>query len=185
MKRIAILLLALLLLAACGQAAPEQPTTEPTTEAATTGIIEETTTEAPFAPTEGERGEISWRTVDVNAAEGREAVQWLEEQHGLSLKERDTKFPMGKDKTIRTSFDTIVLRDNKTGKDTVLLEKQYLGEATTPEEALLDEVPWRYPRFVQALDERYFVYYWGYWEGSGDTGIFDTKNMRTILANLH
>ena len=180
MKRtIPFLLALLLLLPACGQIAPEPETeTEITTEEITTEI--ETTTEAPFVPTGGESAEITWRTLDVNSAEGREAVQWLAEQREEYMKERPTEFPMGKDKTIRTSFDTIVLQDNKTGKETVLLEKEYLGDAATSEEALRDEVPWRYPRFVQALDERYFICDWAYWEGGGSVGVYDTKSMRMI-----
>jgi len=172
MKRIILLLLALLLLAACGQIAPEQPTTK----AAAT--IEETTTGAPFVPTEDENNEISWRTLDVNSAEGREINAWLAEQHEERMQERPTEFPMGKDKIIRTSSNKIILRDNKTGKDTVLLEKQYMGEETTPEE--MREEAWRYPRFAQALDERYFVHCWGYWEGSGQPAVYDTKTMRVV-----
>ena len=80
MKRIVLAALALaLLLFACGRAEPEQPTTEVTTEATVT-TIEETTTE-PFVPTEGEANEITWRVLDVNAAEGREAVQWLAQRY--------------------------------------------------------------------------------------------------------
>jgi hypothetical protein len=181
MKRVAMLLLALLLLSACGRIVPE-PVTENPTEIETT-TEEATTTVAPTVLDDDEGNEVTWRILDLNSDEGREAQKWLTEryeQHQKSLENPQTKFPMGKDKTIRTSFDTIVLRDNKTGKDTVLLEKQYLGEANTPEEAQLDEVPWRYPRLVQVLDERYFIYAWAYWEGGGNVGVYDTKNMRTI-----
>ena len=184
MKRaIPFILALLLLLPACGQIAPEPETTIETTkeEEITTEI--ETTTEAPFVPIGGEGGEITWRTLDLNAAEGREAQQWLAEQYEERMENVEnpqTQFPMGKDKVIAYKNDGIVLRDNKTGKETVLLETTYFGNATTPEEARLDEVFWKYPRFVQALDDRYFVCYWGGWEWSGETGVYDTKNMREI-----
>ena len=165
MKRFVLILLALLLLlAACGRTKPE-PTTEPTTG-------------APFVPAEGESGEISWRTVDVNAAGGREINAWLAQQwEEYMQKEYPTRFQMG-NKTLIARNDTLTLRDNKTVKDTVLLEKEYLGEETDPE--MQREEAWKYPRLIHVLDDRYFVYCWGYWEGSGQPGIYDTKNMRTI-----
>ena len=171
MKRAIPLLLALLLLSACGRAEPVLIPDE------TLATEKETTTE-PFVPTEGEADGITWRTVDVNSAEGREAQKWLEGQWEEFTGAGKTEFSMGKDKTILTRSDALILRDNKTGKDTTLLEKQYLGEETTPEE--MREEAWRYPRFIQALDERYFVYCWGYWEGSGQAAVYDTKNMWTI-----
>jgi len=180
MKRISVFILALLLLLpACGRIAPE-----PVIEITTT-IKEELTTEASTEPG-GESAEITWRTLDVNSAEGREAVQWLAEEHQQweeSWENPQTEFPMGNDKTIAYKGEynrDIVLRDNKTGKETMLLETTYIGNATTPEEAAADEVFWKSPLFVQALDDRYFVYDWGGWEWRGDTGVYDTKNMRVI-----
>ncbi|MCL2300901.1 MAG: hypothetical protein FWC27_12235 [Firmicutes bacterium] len=179
MKRVPLFLLAvLLLLSACGQIAPE-PASETTAEI--TAEIETTTeTETTI---EEESAEITWRIVDVNSEEGRETQKWLEDQYNQlidGVQEPRTEFPMGKDKTIRTSSGKITLRDSKTGKDTTLLEKEYMGEETDPEKALLDEVPWRYPRLIETLDERYFVYCWGYWEGNGQPAVYDTKNMRTV-----
>jgi len=161
MKRIALLLLAWgLLLSACGRIASETETTA--------------------APYTGESDGVRWRILDVNSDEGREAVQWLSDEWEQQQKGWDTQFPMGEDKTLVTRSDGLVLRDNKTGRETTLLKKVYLGEEATPEEALMREEAWKYPRFIQALDERYFVYCWGYWEGSGEPGVYDTKNMRTI-----
>jgi len=178
MKRVALFLLAcLLLFSACGQVKPE-PTTE-----TTTASTEETTTEA-FVLDNGESGEITWRTLDLNSAEGREAQKWLAERWEERMSEAKSEFPMGEGKTVvvrrGNSGDTLILR-NKTGKETVLLEKTYIGEATTPEEALIDEVAWKKPVFAQVLDDRYFVYYWVGWEWAGETGIYDTQNMRTIM----
>ena len=180
MKRfVLILLVLLLLLAACGQAAPEQPTTEPITESTTTGIIEETTTGAPFVPTEGEANEISWRTLDVNSSEGKEAVQWLAERHEEIMRGAPDQFPMGKDKTlVCRNKEKIFLRDNKTGKETALLEFTYIGEETNPE--LRREEEWKGPALLDVIDERYFAYCWIGWEWAGETGIYDTKNMREI-----
>lgn len=183
MKRIALLLAALLLLPACAGVEPE-PVTEAITETITT-TEEETTTEAPvipFEPTNGESNGVKWRTLDVDSAEGREAQEWLAEQYEQwqNGPEGPTEFPMGKDKTIVLyAKDKIVLRD-KAGKETVLLEPIYFGNATTPEKALIDEVSWEAPYSMQALDERYFVYDLVGWEWSGETGIYDTKKMRTI-----
>jgi len=173
-KRIAILLLALLLLFACGRVAPE-PVTETTTEIITT-TEEETSTQAPVADEP-----VRWRILDVNADEGREAQEWLAEQYEQRTEERPTEFPMGKDKTIVAhNKEKIILRDDKTGKEAVLLDTTYLGDATTPEEALLHETAWKGPVFAQALDDRYFAYYWIGWEWAGGTGIYDTQNMREI-----
>ena len=172
MKRMLPFLLALLLLSACGQIAPE-----PETETETTVII----TEPETTTTSDESAEITWRTIDIASADGREIKEWLAEQYEECMADSPTEFSMGKDKTIAYRgeyYRDIVLRDNKTGKETVLLEHAYYGEETTPEAALNDEVFWKSPRFVQALDECYFVYYWGYWEGRGEIGVFDTKNMR-------
>ena len=184
MKRIALLVLALgLLLSACGQIAPE-PTTAATmqvpipTEIITTTEAETTT--IPFVPASGESDGVQWRTLDVNSDEGREAAQWLAEQWEEYMRGSQPDLSMGKDKTIVAESGNLILRDKKTGKKTVLLERTYLGEATTPEEAWMDEVPWKYPCFIKAIDDRYFVYCWSYWEGSGQPGIYDTKNMRTI-----
>ena len=180
MKRIVITLLALLLvLSACGQAAP-QPTTEITSEIQT----ENPATTVPFEPTSGESNEISWRTVDVNSAEGREITQWLAEQYQERVKEIEeypTQFPMGEDKTlICRNKEKISLRDNKSGKETTLLELTYIGEETTPEAAALDEIAWKGPVLLDVIDERYFAYYWVGWEWAGETGVYDTKNMRSI-----
>jgi len=176
MKRVIPFLLALLLLlSACGQITPEPITGNPTEF-----LEEETSTEAPFLPNGGESNGVTWQALNLNSAEGKEATQWLAEQWEEYMKEGPTQFPMGKDKTVIQKNDTLTLRENKTGKETVLLEKSYLGEETTPEEALLREEAWRYPRLIKALDERYFAYCWGYWEGSGGTAIYDTQKLRTI-----
>ena len=173
MKRFVLVLLALLLLSACGQITPE-PGDETTIEAITTA-------EASFVPTEGEANEISWRTLDVNSAEGREINAWLAEQWEEYMhKEYPSEYPMGDGAVVVKQGDSggkIVLRD-KNGKETTLLDKVYLGEETTPEE--MREEAWKVPRFAQALDDRYFVYEWGYWEGSGEPGVYDTKEMREI-----
>ena len=180
MKRIVPFILALLLLSACGQIATEPETAiETTTEEEITTEIE-TTTEAPFVATGGESAEITWRTIDITSADGREIQKWLAEQYRELLNERPTEFPMGKDKVIAYKNDGIILRDNKTGKETVLLETTYIGNATTPEEAAADEIAWKGPGFIQALDDRFFAYQWYGWEWAGQTGIYDTKNMRDI-----
>jgi len=172
MKRIVLFLLALLLLlSACGRTQSEPPTGT------------EITMEAPSVPGDGEGGKITWRVLDVNSAEGREVKEWLAEgyrQWEDSWENPQTEFPMGQDKTIYSRDYTITLRDNRTGQETVLMERTYFGEATTPDEASVDEVFWKSPLFVQALDDRYFVYDWGGWEWRGDTGVYDTKNMREI-----
>ena len=178
MKRFAVLLLSLFLLSACGQIAPE-PETEAPTEIITTAEAE-TTIEATFAPISGQRNMVKWRTLDVNSDEGREATQWLANQWKKTMRGSQSDQSMGKDKKIVTEDGNLVLRENAAGKKTVLLEKTYLGEATTPEEASLHEEAWKYPSIIQALDDRYFVYCWSYWEGSGQPGVYDTKNLRAI-----
>ena len=179
MKRIPILLLACLLLSACGRGAREStPETSIESEATTEAMI---LTEHPFEPAEGENNGVTWRTLDVNAAEGLQARAWLADQHEqwvAGMNELQNEFPMGT-KTLVREGETLVLRDSA-GKETVLFKRTYIGEADTTEEALLDETAWKIPILAQVLDGRYFVYYWMGWEWTGDTAIYDTRNMRSI-----
>ena len=181
MKRITIALLALVLVfSACGQIAP-QPTTEITSEITTEEYSITTMTTAPIETTSGEIKELSWRVLDVSSAEGREAVQWLAQRYEENMSGGQDRFPMGEDKTlVCRNKEKISLKDNKTGEETTLLELTYIGKKTTPEEAALDEIAWKGPVLLDVIDERYFAYYWVGWEWGGETGVYDTKNMRSI-----
>ena len=187
MKRIALLLLALgLMLSACGQAEPE-PTTTTVTQAS---IIEaeistEEATTVPALLASGESNGVRWRTLDLVDGENAELKAWLEEWRGRwdfeSKKEDGAEVPMGKDKTVvrKGTYQAgqLILRNNATGKETILLEDVYFGESDNPQQ---DEMLWKSPICLEALDDRYFVFYWAGWSWSCGISVYDTKEMKEI-----
>jgi len=190
-KYLAIILCAGLLCAvvsACGRAEPESVTT-----VATTTKIEETTeveptTEEPttvFVPLSGEENGVSWRTLDLEDEDNSATCKWLEEWHtqwGFESKKEDgAETPLGKDKTVvrKGGYQTgqLILRNNVTGKETILLEDIYYGESDNPQQ---DEMLWKSPICLEAIDDRFFVFYWAGWSWACGTSIYDTKDMREI-----
>ena len=189
MKRIiaALLALAMLGLFACGEAESEPTTTVPTTEEIETTTeaetTTETTTEAPttapfiFSPMSGESNGVKWRTLDLEDEENREIKEWLDdwiaERKRSQVEDRPMEYHMGDKKTITYKNDwpkrQLVMRENATGKETVLLE----GNGIDGEEA-------RNPYLIEVLDERYFIYAWGGWEWLWSTGVCDTVEHREI-----
>jgi len=163
MKRIAILLLALLLLLpACGRAAPE-PAPEESTTAPVTQIIAEPT----------------WRLVPTDDAMKADIAAWWGEPDAawelgeLKLSEAKTvilRRGWNADESFVVS-STILLRDETDGSETVLLEHNNPNYSTSSS---------RSPIPAQALDERYFVINWYYYEGSAGCSVFDTQEKRDI-----
>lgn len=189
MKKLIVLLLAcLLLLAACGRTEPELEATAPTTTEIEITTEVETTAEAPttvFVSMSDEENGVSWRTLDLEDEANAETRKWLEEwraQWDFESRKRDgAEVTMSKDKTIvrRGTYQTgqLVLRNNASGKETVLLEDEYYGESDTPQQ---DEMRWQSPICLEAIDERFFVFYWAGWSWSCGTSVYDTKEMREI-----
>jgi len=184
MKHFTCLLLCLALccgLFACGAAEPEPTTAEPTTlEAEST--TEEITTEAPtteeattvFVPLSGEENGVKWRTLDLDDEKNAQLKQWIsnyaEDLEVSWMRKNPKEFPMGTEKTLVLKSmnpypDQIVLRDNKSARETVLLENR------TDFEAL-----W----FYKPLDERYFLYGWDGCVELNSIAIYDTKELKTI-----
>jgi len=181
MKRLCLLAFALLLLlTACGRAAPTAETTVPmtteieiTTEAETT--IEEPTTV--FVPLSGESNGVTWRLLDLedieNARQKELLKSWKEEHHPaeawkyiteLSLSETVTVYETPTASEASIAGDEIRIRDETTGKESVLLKHSEM-----------------YPALVAEIDARYFVFVWCYpVYGISDPIIFDTKEKREI-----
>jgi len=181
MKRFGFMLLlaaGLLLLGGCRKDAGVEVTTTmeniTTTNAVTT--TEEPITEPPyeFVPASGESNGVRWRTLDWEDESNSEIKEWLEnwhsEQHNKSPQETPTEYPMGKTKTLRIEDDyggQIILRDNKSGKEEILLDgNEVYGEGV------------RYPHLYEVLDDRYFLYCWGGWEWVWSTAVYDIKERK-------
>ena len=175
----------LLLLCACGKDAPIAETTTTTeklttTEAATT--TEEVPTEPPyeFVPMSGESNGVRWRTLDWEDESNSEIKEWLEnwqtERNNQPQQKNPTEYPMGKTKTLRIETDPngysnakFILRDNKSGKDEILLEGNGIDGEKVKE-----------PRLIEVLDDRYFLFCWGGWEWHWSTAFYDIKERKEI-----
>jgi hypothetical protein len=185
-KALAVLCLAFaLLLASCGRAAVI--TTAPETTPAPTTTEATTTTKAPFLPVSGESNGVRWRTLDLKDEANAEVKAWLEKSNPEAVK-NIKEWPMGKDKTVIKKEEKyhegkLILRDHSTGKETVLLEDTYIGFAS--DNPYQDDVHWKRPVFLDALDDRYFLFIWGGWEWHCGYGIFDTKDLREISINYN
>ena len=187
MKRTALLLLlaALALFSACGQSVPAVETTAETTfqtEAFTKTEIE-APTEAPFLSQSGESDGVKWRTLDLEDEANAEAREWLEAwRENGGYHETPEFLRLSATKTVYRREDAylkgkVMLRDESTGKETVLLEDKYLGESDDPYQ---DEVHWIRPLPEKAIGDRYFVVVWGGWEEQGGVSVYDIKEMREI-----
>jgi len=162
MKRIATLLLALcLLLPACGKAVPEQETT------------------ATKASTQPPITELTWRVIPTDDAMKAGIAAWREEQ---SADRPLGELKLSQDKTVILergwsrdgSFivsSTILLRDEAGGSETVLMEHNNPNYSTSTS---------RSPVPVYALDERYIVISWDYYESAADCSVFDIQEKRDI-----
>ena len=156
------------------ETAAETTTAITTTEEETT-TQKETTTEAPFVPTSGESNGVRWRTLDLEDEVNAEVKAWLE---GHMRRERPREIPMGEGKTLLSKDkESIVLRDDATGKETVLLELRYVGEKDDPAN---DDTGWGGPWLEEIIDERYFVVSWIGYECIRGVSIYDTQEMREI-----
>ncbi|MCL1952463.1 MAG: hypothetical protein FWF60_06505 [Oscillospiraceae bacterium] len=178
----------LLALFSCGRVEPE-PIPETTAETASTTETETTTeteeaefTIPTFVPASGESNGVCWRTLDLEDAANAEVKAWLEEKYASEASDDPREYIMNAHKKIVDTrypkHHIVMVEDN--GKETLLLEPVYFGEATTPKAALMDELYWKSPVFRQALDDRYFLVYWGGWECTCGYGIYDTKKLREI-----
>jgi len=190
MKRFVCIFLAagLLLLGACGKDAPITETTTTTVNITTTETVtttEEAPTEPPyeFVPTSGESNGVRWRTLDWEDESNSEIKEWLEnwqaERHNKNQQESSNEYPMGKKKTLRIETDPngysntkFILRDNKSGKDEILLEGNGIDGEMVKE-----------PRLYEVLDDRYFLFCWGGWEWTWDVAIYDIKEHKEISLN--
>jgi len=152
MRRIALLLLALLLfLPACGRV--------------------------------GASNGVRLRTLDLDDEANAETIAWLEEWYvKWESIENPKSLRLSETETVYRKEDTylegkVMLRDEQTGKETVLLEDKYLGERNDPYQ---DEVHWIRPIPQKAIDDRFFVVVWSGWESQGGVSVYDTKEMREI-----
>ena len=180
-----VLLLAavLLLLCACKKDAPVAEITTTTENITTTEAItttEEEITEPPyeFVPTSGENNGVRWRTLDWEDKSNSEIKEWLEnwqaERYSKNQQEPSNEHPMGKTKTLRIETDPngysnakFILRDNKSGKDEILLEGNGIdGEGV------------REPSLIEILDDRYFLYCWQGWEWRWGAAVYDIKERK-------
>jgi|GEM_PF-3006032 len=132
-----------------------------------------TTTEAIAATEEAattagsEIVEPSVRTVDLDDEANATIKRWVEE---IGPDERPSEYPMRNGKTITVKRTGIFLRDEKTKKETVLLESKISEIEETNE----------YPQVEQLLDDRYFAYTVGSWEDQAGAGVYDTVRMKAI-----
>jgi len=181
MKRIAVLALALLVLPACGRVGSVSETTaETTTVITTTSAIEtttqeETTTEAPFVPSNGESNGVKWRTLDLYDEANAEVKAWLEGRYARSDKNSEYKLSDTKTLIEREQHEhgpnDIWLRDNATGKETLLIQGDDGSE---------NELAWYCPFVCEVLDERYFLYDASGYEWPRGCGIYDTQRLLAI-----
>jgi len=183
-----ILCCAMLCGAACGKAEPVAESTEPSTIEIEITTEEETTTEAAttvFVPMSGESNGVTWRTLDLEDKANAATCKWLEEWYF-----KWEPYPFSKPQPIQLSRTKtvyrkepayregqLILRDEITGKETVLLEDTYYGEE---DDALADEVYWKRPIPAQAIDNRFFVVLWGGWAWECGVSVYDIKEMREI-----
>ncbi|MCL2494997.1 MAG: hypothetical protein FWE98_05000 [Oscillospiraceae bacterium] len=189
-RTIAILLaLAMLGLFACGRTEPEPTTTVPTTEEIET-TTEAETAEAPttvFVPMSGEENGVKWRTLDLEDEENAEIKAWLDDWY-LKWEPYPFSTPkpiqLSKTKTVYRKEDAyregkLILRDETTGKETLLLEDTYYGESDIAK-AIDDETSWKRPIPVDTIDERYIVVLWGGWSWQCGVSVYDIKEMREV-----
>ena len=181
MKRVALLLLAALaLLSACGPVPAAETTAETAIETET--FTEPETTTA-FIPQSGESNGVKWRMLDLEDEANAAVRKWLEGwyQRG-GYYESPESLRLSETKTVYRREDAyhkgkVVLRDEATGKEMVLLEDKYIGESDDPYQ---DEVHWIRPMPQKAIDDRYIVVVWGGWESQGGVSVYDTKELREI-----
>jgi predicted small lipoprotein YifL len=166
--KLTLALLALLaLLAGCGALEPAEATeAEPVGTTAT-----EPTTEAPPA-------QVAFRMLDLNDP----ANQRQREAYGRMQEERDGdtfkewEYRMSGTKVLKTRYPEgaaymeIVLLD--TGRETVLMKGNGLHDSENYEQPWVDKV----------IDERYFSYCTSCWEWQGESGIYDTQEMKAYPA---
>ena len=169
---------ALILLSGCGAAqkdadttataSPTAATTTATVEIITEATTEESTTEKPTEPLRSAGAEPSLRTLDLDDKANAAVKSRLEE---LEAEKRPSEYSMGNGKTVVEKETGIFLHDDKTKKETVLLESKRDG----PNEEWIET-----PYILQKLDDRYFVYALQGWEWQAGAGIYDIVRMKAI-----
>ena len=171
-----VLAVVLILLAGgCGTAQRFDMVAPITTEATTVTTTETTTTEAPTTaeaatalPTIAPGVALRQRVLDMDDKANAELKRRLEEN---STKKRLTECPMGNGKTVVDDHAGLFLRDDKTGKETLLLEAKWDDPYEEHNES---------PYVAHKLDDRYFLYIIQGWEWHAGAGIYDTKRMKAI-----
>jgi len=163
----------ILLISGCGtQKTPDATTTE--AAASTTAATEITTTEAPTTtratapPTTAPGVELRQQVLDLDDKVNAAIKSWLEE---IAFTERPSEYPMRNNKTVVGNSDGLFLRNDKTGKETLLLEAKWDDPYEEHNES---------PYVAHQLDDRYFVYIIQGWEWHAGAGIYDTKRMKAI-----
>ena len=189
MKRIWAIagIVVLLVLPACGEVQAEPETSIITTTEAvtvTTAATEEITEEETTTRAAVIGGDISWRILDLedkaNADIKTWTDDWLDKREASHLEDRPSEYPMGNGKTLITDYTPpyrILLRDDKTGTETLLLkgkEELYYEE--------LDYFP--VPILQHVLDERFILVIWSAYESFGEYEIFDTQEMKSIPMDV-
>jgi len=123
--------------------------------------------------------QVSWRVVPTDAAMKAVIAAWREEP-GAAWELGELKLSEGKTVTLKRGWNadgsfivssTILLRDEADGSETVLMEHNNPSYSTSSS---------RSPIPTLALDERYFVIDWHYYEGSAGCSVFDTQEKRDI-----
>ena len=167
---------ALILLSGCGAKQRFDIVDPTTTEATTITTAEITTTEAPTTTTEAPTAppttapgfELHQRVLDLDDKANAELKSRLEE---FGAENRKSEYPMGNGKTVVGNYDGLFLRDDKTGKETLLLEAKWDDPSEEHNES---------PYVERQLDDRYFIYIIQGWEWHAGAGIYDTKRMKAI-----
>jgi hypothetical protein len=179
-KTLALAAALALLLCACGSpAAPGGTTTAPEDTSATETAATTEKATAVFAPAEGETNGFAWRTLDLDGEANAGINAWIENELAKEPEpyEEPREHSMGNGITIYKRGEypdkrELVMKDAKTGKETVLLKDRFVGSGDIP---LDDELYWETPLFDVALNERYFLYCWYGWEWPGGWGVLDIQ----------
>ena len=120
---------------------------------------------------------ISWRELDLQNIKNRGTRKWLEKNY-VSDWNRRTEFPLGNGTTLVAKGGpeirpAILLRDNKTKREDVLLQ------------GIEQEI--YYLQIHEILDKRYFLFAWGFDWGYQEVSVYDLQERKEIpvVGGLH
>jgi len=133
----------------------------------------------------GDSNGVSWRTLNLEDAANAEIKAWLQTQFNPIPESRreyepeQTEFSMGANKIISrldadrygTGTREIILR-KPSGEEIILLSGYYTDG---------DSANW--PRILEVIDDRYFLFEWSCWGLVGGSSVYDTQEMREIRVD--